>query len=704
MDHSQRRGSRWHGGPRGAGAGNKPSKPKTAPRPQRRPSNFNDCAIEPAVWPHLNNIGQPEEAPFVPDDFQLEAVELVRDFDVIVSAPTGSGKTWIAEKAIEHELSRGTKTWYTSPLKALSNSKFLEFGHIFGKDNVGLLTGDHKLNTLSPVIVGTTEILRNQLYDNMSEGKDVGYDLVILDEAHYLGDQDRGVVWEEVLIYLPVRVRLLLLSATIENASDIASWLASIRGNEVKVVNGGERPVPLIPLCLEKDTLRLLATSAATERPRRGRFDNASRNQDADPLEQQLDRALRHLGAMDLLPAIFFLKSRNDCNRTVKFTRYVFPETEERWQARNTLIDEYLANHPYLARFHDVKALRHRAVAAHHAGNLPQYKFLVEELMSRGLLTAIFSTSTVAAGVNFPARTVVIPQSDRFDGSSFSDLTATELAQMTGRAGRRGRDLIGFAVILPGPFMNLKLMYGLFGSTPNPIRSRLEISFSMVLNLIQVFRPDDLKYLFSRSLFAWQSVSVKNEANLKAATKTIWDSFMKHLDFMKGEKLLDRSSTLTAKGAVCAKLRFDHPLVYHEALQSGALPPTPVLMASAIAGLIDTNANAPAMYGPKPPQELRQALLTFNAATRPITERLRQAGFPAPSFMATRSWAVHEWMTTHDFQRATLRLGKDAGDLVRLLLLTVEYLNQFMDASELFPGMADTIKEAQELIMVPPLS
>jgi superfamily II RNA helicase len=661
--------------------------------------------VESNVWPHLNNIGQPEVAPFEADPFQLEAVALVRDYDVIVSAPTGSGKTWIAQKAIEHELSLGRKVWYTSPLKALSNSKFLEFGQIFGADRVGLLTGDHKLNTLSPVIVGTTEILRNQLYDNMAEARDVGYDLVILDEAHYLGDQERGVVWEEVLIYLPVRVRLLLLSATIENADDIAGWLANIRGNEVKVVNGGERPVPLIPLCLEEGSLSLLSSASTRTPRRRGRWNSQGDRVPSPPQEIQLDRALKHLGSLDLLPAIFFLKSRNDCNRAVERASYRHPETSERQEARDTLIDEYLANHPYLAAYHDVGALRTGAVAAHHAGNLPQYKFLVEELMSRGLLTAIFSTSTVSAGVNFPARTVVIPQSDRFNGSSFSDLTATELAQMTGRAGRRGRDLIGFAVILPGPYMNLKLMNGLFNSPPNPIVSRLDVSFTMVLNLLQVFKAEDVKYLLSRSLYAWQSVERKTERSLRAATRLVWESFMKHLRFLRKEKLVDEGFALTPRGMVCAKLRFDHPLVYHEALQKGALPEdSPVLLASAVASLIDSNANVPEDRSRRPPQDLAHALSSFHVAVKPITDRLRKAGFPSPSFQAARSWAVYEWMTSHDFTAASVRLGKDAGDLVRLLLMTVEYLNQFMDLGDSFPALQDSIRIAQGLLMVPPIT
>jgi superfamily II RNA helicase len=399
------------------------------------------------------------------------------------------------------------------------------------------------------------------------------------------------------------------------------------------------------------------------------------------------------------------LKSRNDCNRAVDGALYRHPETEERSDARNTLIDEYLANHPYLERYHDIRALRERAVAAHHAGNLPQYKFLVEELMSRGLLTAIFSTSTVSAGVNFPARTVVIPQSDRFNGMNFSDLTATELAQMTGRAGRRGRDLIGFAVILPGPYMNLKLMNALFNSPPNPILSRLDVSFSMVLNLIQIFKADDIKYLLSRSLYAWQSVGRKTDNSLRSATRLIWESFLKHLRFMGKEKLLDKNHQLTPQGMVASKLRFDHPLVYNEAVIKGALPTDPVLLASTVASLIDATANSRAeTAASRMPSDLAVALNAFRGAVKPIIERLKKAGFAYPNFHSVKSQAVYEWMTTHDFTAASSLLVKDAGDLVRLLLMTVEYLNQFAALKDDYPGLESSIRKAQLLLMVPPIT
>ena len=198
----------------------------------------------------LAQIGKPNPAPFVPDEFQVRALDAIKQNDCLVIAPTGSGKTWIAREAILSVMEKGGRAWYASPLKALSNSKWVEFGLHFDPENVGIITGDTKENTEAPIIVGTTEILRNQLYDAMHQGIDLNCDLVILDEAHFLGDADRGVVWEEIMIYLPVRVNLLLLSATIGNGDEIAAWLASIRKKPCALIREEKRPVPLYPMFL----------------------------------------------------------------------------------------------------------------------------------------------------------------------------------------------------------------------------------------------------------------------------------------------------------------------------------------------------------------------------------------------------------------------------------------------------------------------
>ncbi len=199
-----------------------------------------------AVEKLLSGIGTPEPKPFKPDKFQLDALEAIETQDVLVTAPTGSGKTWIAREEIRRLLEKGQRAWYTTPLKALTNSKYIEFGKEFGEENVGILTGDRKENWDAPLIVGTTEIYRNQLFDALRQGEQVNTDFVILDEAHYLADEDRGHVWEEAIILSPPRIRLLLLSATIGNAEEFALWIEEVRGTKVKIINrAGSRPVEL---------------------------------------------------------------------------------------------------------------------------------------------------------------------------------------------------------------------------------------------------------------------------------------------------------------------------------------------------------------------------------------------------------------------------------------------------------------------------
>ena len=274
-------------------------------------------------------IGKPVAAEFRPDPFQLEALDAIRSDDCLVMAPTGSGKTWIAEEAIRAVFQKGGRCWYASPLKALTNAKWVEFGYLFGPVNVGIVTGDTKENTDAPIITGTTEILRNQLYDTMHTGENLDCDLVILDEAHFLGDRDRGVVWEEIMIYLPVRINLLLLSATIGNGEEIAAWLASIRGKPCRVIREEKRPVPLTPLFLHPSG-RLMPLVQENRLFGKigdfvGRRVHGRPERGLPPFGEMIDV----LGRFRLLPAIFFLKSRAECDAALGMCRAPADEADD---------------------------------------------------------------------------------------------------------------------------------------------------------------------------------------------------------------------------------------------------------------------------------------------------------------------------------------------------------------------------------------
>ena len=490
-------------------------KPKTYYRNPRRPPYrerrggvkkrfYEDPRLDPQLKQTFQKIGIPEPAPFTPDPFQLEALEKIKTSDVLVSAPTGAGKTWIASQTISQYLTRGLKVWYASPLKALSNSIYQEFSREFGSERCGILTGDRKENPDAPVIVGTTEILRNQLYDAMHKGTGIQADLVVLDEAHYLSDPDRGVVWEETLIYLSSRVRILLLSATISNAEELCSWLEENRGTQARVVRSYERPVPLEMLFLFPDGLisPLAGKRGLVTRVRKFVASHRGRGR-RGPGKPHFGEIIKCLKAFDLLPAIFFLKSRADCDQAVQSCI----SNRKSYETREMMTREaraFMRKYPHLKSHRQMAPLLESGVGSHHAGQLPYWKVFIEKMMNRGYLDAIFSTSTVAAGVNFPARTVALVQSDRYDGREFNDLTATDLHQMVGRAGRRGKDNIGFALIIPGLHQDPQLIYELRDSSPEPLVSQIHINFSMTLNLLLSHNPEEIKHLLDRSFAAFQ--------------------------------------------------------------------------------------------------------------------------------------------------------------------------------------------------------
>lgn len=466
---------------------------------------------------------------FVLDRFQLDAIDALDEgSNVVVAAPTGSGKTVVAVYAIERAIAEGRKVFYTTPLKALSNQKYVELTQRFGSAQVGLLTGDNVTNREAPVVVMTTEVLRNMIYTS-SEALD-RLDIVVLDEIHYLADAARGPVWEEVIIHLKPGARVLCLSATVSNVAELAGWVRQVRGRTAAVVSK-VRPVALenLHMFADSDADRVVTVPTLVKgrpNPRvagsrsggsRGRSGVAGRTERSGrsgqrhlytPGRSEVLVALREAGK---LPAIYFVFSRAGCDRAAaqagKYLRGL-TDSQERSQ-----IDRIARSHISSIADDDLSALGfdewlkglRAGFAAHHAGLVPQFKEAVEECFSAGLVKVVFATETLSLGINMPARTVVVESLTKFNGVSHELLTPGEYAQLAGRAGRRGLDPVGYAVTLRSPFVGFDTVAEIVASGDHTLTSSFRPSYNMALNMVARHSPSEARRLLDLSFAQYRA-------------------------------------------------------------------------------------------------------------------------------------------------------------------------------------------------------
>lgn len=452
--------------------------------------------------------------PFELDDFQKEACKCIKNKEsVVVCAPTGAGKTVIAEFAIQCALKNDERIFYTTPLKALSNQKFNDFSQKYGADKVGLLTGDSSFNRNAQIVVMTTEVFRNMLYctnfgsisDNMQK---VRY--VVLDEVHYMNDEQRGTVWEESIIYCPTDVQIIALSATVANADKLTEWINTVH-SKTKLINTDFRPVPLRYYYFDSSQpntiLPLLSPGGLLNkkiRPEKKEFRRGPRGRAQQ--KSHVKDVVRNLYEKDMLPAIYFTFSRKKCDEQMEKCASLCLVTKQEQEEIKRIIDEYIAENPYLYKNKHIEFLL-QGVASHHAGLLPSWKVLVEKLFQKGLIKVVFATETLAAGINMPARSTVISSISKRTDDGHRMLTASEFLQMSGRAGRRGMDEVGYVTIVGTPFQSPQEVADLVLSDANPLESRFAPSYSMVLNLLQRFTLDEAKELILKSFGYFSSNS-----------------------------------------------------------------------------------------------------------------------------------------------------------------------------------------------------
>jgi ATP-dependent RNA helicase HelY len=456
------------------------------------------------------------------DDFQLQACRALADgHGVLVAAPTGSGKTVVGEFAVHLALAEGRKCFYTTPIKALSNQKYNDLVRRYSAASVGLLTGDNSINGEAPIVVMTTEVLRNMLYAGSPTLAGLSY--VVLDEVHYLADAFRGAVWEEVIIHLPESVRLAALSATVSNAEEFGDWLTQVRGGTTVIVDE-TRPVPLWQhMLVGRRLYDLFASSGDPAEPaamvnpdllraarradipgdrssRRGGSGyggyGRARGRGGPPRSAVSSRrparpdVIEALDRGGLLPAITFIFSRAGCDAAVQqcLAAGLRLTTPEESADITALVQERTADIPAedlpVLGYDDWLAGLERGIAAHHAGLLPTFKQVVEELFAAGLVRAVFATETLALGINMPARTVVVERLDKWNGETHADLTPGEYTQLSGRAGRRGIDVEGHAVVLWQPGVDPAAVAGLAGTRTYPLTSSFRPSYNMAVNLV----------------------------------------------------------------------------------------------------------------------------------------------------------------------------------------------------------------------------
>ncbi|HEU4514919.1 MAG TPA: DEAD/DEAH box helicase [Nocardioidaceae bacterium] len=600
------------------------------------------------------------------DDFQVRAcLDLEAGNGVLVAAPTGSGKTLVGEFAVHLALEQHRKCFYTTPIKALSNQKFNDLVERYGAERVGLLTGDNTINGEAPIVVMTTEVLRNMLYAGSRTLAGLGY--VVMDEVHYLADRFRGAVWEEVIIHLPESVAVVSLSATVSNAEEFGDWLSTVRGSTVTIVEE-RRPVPLYQhvmvgrrmfdlfadresagtggeskvnaelLKVARDDWRSSRTGDRRDRRSpRGRAGARGQGPRRPYLPSRFD-VVERLDSEGLLPAIVFIFSRVGCDAAVTqcLNANLRLTTPQERDFIHRFVEDRCKNIPdedlHVLGYHDFLEGLTRGIAAHHAGMLPTFKECVESLFAEGLCKVVFATETLALGINMPARSVVIEKLTKWNGETHADITPGEYTQLTGRAGRRGIDVEGHGVVLWQPGMDPRTVAGLASTRTYPLKSSFRPSYNMAVNLVKQVGRHTARELLESSFAQFQADKAvvglaRQLRKSEDALAGYAEAATCHLgDFMEYHAIRRRLGDVESRLAKARKSdRRDEVVASLEALKPGDVIEVPTGRYAGMAVVVDPGATSD-REGPRP------YVVTADRQAR----RLSMVDFPEPVAAITR--------------------------------------------------------------------
>lgn len=654
-----------------------------------------------------------ETRDFVLDPFQVAATEAIDSgMSVLVAAPTGAGKTVVAEHAVAKAIREGRRVFYTTPIKALSNQKFNDFLSLYGTGAVGLLTGDNTINGDAPIVVMTTEVLRNMIYVDSSALADLAY--VILDEVHYLQDAYRGPVWEEVIIHLPPHAKLVCLSATVSNADELAGWIEAVRG-PTALITEDRRPVELDNFYLTHDrkTDRLSMVPVLDE----GRPNPQGRRFDLDPHQRWGKRrfatprraeVVEHLLDAQMLPAIYFIFSRAACEDSVKACLSAGIRLTD--DGELIAIRAIVERHIDTLDSDDLVALGYGSwmagleagLASHHAGLVPPFKEAVEECFVAGLVKVVFATETLALGINMPARTVVIEKLTKFTGERHEFLTPGQYTQLTGRAGRRGIDNHGNAIVAWSPFIPFDRVAGLVTSRQFQLESAFRPTYNMAVNLVRRHERAEARKILRRSFAQYQTDrrSRRKSGRSGPGQRTLVDTF-EAVNTLLGEWGYVDGWTLTDNGVSLTGIYHECDLLLAESMNRGLLdglePESMAAMASCFT--YESRVAGPPSEPWFPNGDLKKRYERIRVLAEQLNSRERRLGLnqtrqPDPGFVAL----AHAWASGLHLDEVLDDESIPGGDFVRNIRQLLDLLRQIADVSA-SPTTTSTALSAVDAMM-----